>query len=543
MTGDLPDRTRRRLLMSGAAYAATTWAGVSVFDSPLSSASASVAGLAEAQASQPFSFDWLTSLAQRLSAQPWLAPQPRYGELLNRLGYETFMGIRTRPGHELWDNSGLPFSVEFFHLDNNTRSPVEINIVDANGQARPLTYDPGMFSYPHPELAKALPADLGYGGFRLRDRRGDKREWLAFKGASYFRSPGSLNQYGLSARGVGANTGVADTETFPTFTRFWLYKPNPDDDALTICALLEGETMTGAYRMTCQRPGDVVMDIESRLFMRTDIQRLAIAPLTSMFWFSESNQRAGSDWRPEVHDSDGLAMITGQGEHIWRALDNPPRPDYSTFTDTNPRGFGLLQRDRAFDHYQDSAVSFENRPSAWIEPKGNWGAGSVGLFEWSTTEEIYDNVNAFWVPERPATAGTAWAFDYRLSWTDESPFPDTLAQVVATRTGRAGKPSDYDKQRATSRKFVIDFDGPAIADIDPVTQLSIDVTPSHGMITNPYVIPVGSASGRWRAFFDWTGETPADQEAVVLNAVLRAPDHKTLSETWVYSYYPRALPR
>jgi glucans biosynthesis protein len=505
--------------------------------SPLSSALAA----SNPTASHAFSYDRLVRQAQRLAARPYVPPRPRYDELLNKLSYQAFTKIRTRPGHELWQGTKLPFAVEFFHLDDNTRLPVEINIVK-HGRAHRLAYDPRTFIYPDSSLAGHLPHDLGYGGFRLHDQRSDGHEWLAFKGASYFRSPGTEDQYGLSARGIAVDTGMGGDESFPRFTRFWLYKPAPGDDAITICALLEGDHLTGAYRMRCRRPGDVIMDIESRLFQRKSIERLGVAPLTSMFWFSETNARRGDDWRPEVHDSDGLAIATGAGERIWRALDNPPRPDYSAFSDHNPRGFGLLQRDRVFDHYQDSAVSFERRPSAWIEPHGDWGKGSVGLFELSTNDEIYDNINAFWVPEKPAIAGTDWRFDYRLYWTDHPPFPPAMARVAATRTGRAGKPGNYKQQKPIARKFVIDFEGAVIAGLKPETKLSLDVSTSSGNIVNPYVIPVGTATHRWRAFFDWTGDLPAKQAPVVLQAVLRDADHRTLSETWVYSYYPRALP-
>lgn len=531
MTGSTIDRKRRRLLMSGAA-----WAGVSALGSPIGTAWAN----AGQNSAAPFSFEWLTAHARDLANMPYVAPAESNGDLLDKLGYETFMGIHTRPGHRLWGDGDLPFVVEFFHLDSSTRTPVEINIVD-NGRVHTLAYDPQMFTYPDPTMAERLPADLGYAGFRLHDPRRDDREWLAFKGASYLRSPGSLNQYGLSARGVSVNTGVGDTESFPAFTRFWLYKPNPGDDEIIICALLDGPHVTGAYRMRCRRPGDVVLDVESRLFQRQAVERLGIAPLTSMFWFSETNRRSGTDWRPEVHDSDGLAIATGHGERIWRALDNPPRADYSQFADKNPRGFGLLQRDRHFAHYQDSAVSFERRPSVWVEPRNDWGKGHIGLFELPTEHEIYDNINAFWVPEKPATADQDWRFDYRLTWTDQPPFPSQLARTVATRTGRAGKPGTYKQHGDIARKFVLDFDGAAIATLAPETQLTIDVSASSGRINNPYVIAVGTDTRRWRAFFDWVGDAPADDAPVVLKAVLRRDDER-LSETWVYSYYPQPLP-
>ncbi|MGN8160413.1 glucan biosynthesis protein [Salinisphaera sp. RV14] len=526
------DRCRRRLLQATAA-----WVGAgSIGRLPVAWAAASGAPLS---GGAPFSFHRLIDHAGHLATLPYVPPQPRYGKLLSEIGYQTFMGIETRKGHELWADTDLPFAVEFFHLDNGTRVPVDINIV-SDGRAHHLDYDPRMFVYPDPAMARRMPDDLGYAGFRLHDARTDHREWLAFKGASYFRSPGTENQYGLSARGVAVNSAEPGPESFPDFTRFWLQRPAPSDDEITIWALLEGEHLTGAYEMRCRRPGDVIMDIRSRLFQRKAIDRLGIAPLTSMFWFSETNARRGADWRPEVHDSDGLAIATGRGERIWRALNNPPRPDISLFADENPRGFGLLQRDRDFDHYQDSGVAFERRPSAWIEPAGHWGAGHVALFELPTREEINDNINAFWVPDKPATANARWAFDYTLSWTDQAPFPRDLARVRATRTGRAGRPGTYRDRSPLDRKFVIDFTGGPIAG-KPGKDVHIDASASRGRIDNPYVVAIGANEPGWRVFLDWLGDKPpGPAEAAVLRCRLMRGD-KPLTETWVYSYYPRPL--
>ncbi|HET7314452.1 glucan biosynthesis protein [Salinisphaera sp.] len=489
---------------------------------------------------RPFSFDRLIAHARELAALPYIPRQPRHADLLDSLGYETFMGIRTRDGHQLWEGTARPFIMGFFHLDNGARTPVDINIV-ADGRATRLAYDPHMFVYPEPGLAQRLPPDLGYAGFRLYDARTDYREWLAFKGASYFRSPGTENQYGMSARGVSVNTGEPEPESFPDFTRFWIERPAPGDDEITIWALLEGEHLTGAYRMRCRRPGDVIMDIQTRLFQRKAIDRLGIAPLTSMFWFSQINARRGRDWRPEVHDSDGLAIATGAGERIWRVLNNPPRPDISLFADRDPRGFGLLQRDRNFDHYQDSAVSFERRPGTWVEPAGGWGDGRVALFAFPTSKEIYDNINAFWIPSKAATANARWAFDYRLSWTDDPPFPADLAQVVTTRTGRAGDPGSYAERKPTDRKFVIDFVGGPIGRTPPGDDIVIDAGASFGRIDNPYVIAIGSGERGWRVFIDWVGEVPPDRQAAVLRCRLRRGD-TVLTETWVNSYYPQPMP-
>lgn len=491
-----------------------------------------------AEAGTPFSFAWLVVHARQVAAAPYVAPAPVAAAA--RLGYAVSIATRTRPGHQLWHDRRHPFSVEFFPVDKGSPVPVAIHLV-TDGRARRLAYDPDMFIYPRPGLAAELPRDLGYAGFRLHDTRRDHREWLAFKGASYFRSPGPDNQYGLSARGVTVDSGEPGPESFPDFTAFWIEQPAPGADTITIWALLDGPHLTGAYQMRCRHPGDVLMDIRARLFQRRAIDRLGIAPLTSMFWFSETNARHGADWRPEVHDSDGLAMATGAGEHLWRPLANPPRPDLSLFRDHNPRGFGLAQRDRAFDHYQDAAVSFERRPCAWVSPIGDWGPGQVALFELPTDGETHDNINVFWIPERPARAGARWGFDYRLSWTDRVPVPADLARVVATRTGAAGTPQTYAERATTDRKFVIDFNGGPAGAGPPGSDVVIDASASAGRISNPYLDLIGAQHPGWRLFVDWLGPAPAGDVPVVLRCTLTRAG-RPLTETWTYSYYPQPLP-
>jgi glucans biosynthesis protein len=525
------DLGRRRLLVS-----TTALAGVSFL--PAWATTGSVPALP--RDGEAFDFEALVAHARALSHQPYHAPDERYAELLDEIGYEAFMGIHTRKEVALWADAATPVTVEFFHLDQNARAPVAIHVVES-GRSRRIQYNGDLFRYDDPALAKRLPADLGFSGFRMLGRGDPAREWLAFKGASYFRSPGGLDQYGLSARGVAIDTGYGADEAFPNFTQYWLIKPEPDAATITICALLEGQHVTGAYRIKLSRPNDIILDIETRLFQRNDVQRLGIAPLTSMFWFSETNARRGVDWRPEIHDSDGLAMTTGQDQRLWRALVNPPRTQYSAFQDKNPKGFGLLQRDRVFDHYQDPEVGFENRPSLWVEPRGNWGSGHVGLLELPTDEEVYDNINVFWVPAGKTASGNEWQFDYRLHWGADQPDPPQLARVMATRTGRAGAPGTYEDQSVLARKFVIDFAGHALDSLDKDDAPEPQVHASHGKIDNPYVRYV-EKTGRWRVFFDWKGELPPNDTPVELQAALRH-GARQITETWLYAYYPEALPR
>jgi periplasmic glucans biosynthesis protein len=273
--------------------------------------------------------------------------------------------------------------------------------------------------------------------------------------------------------------------------------------------------------------------VHCELFFRADISRLGVAPLTSMYWYGENERRKAADWRPEIHDNDGLALWTGKGERIWRPLNNPPQVTTNSFADNNPRGFGLMQRDRDFADYEDDGAFYNKRPGIWVEPKGNWGAGAVQLVEIPTDDEIHDNIVAYWRPDGDIRAGDTQSFDYRLYWQDGEPaYPKAIANVVATRLGRGGVPGQIPWPR-DKHKFVVDFTGGALTQM----QQRFDVTPvtstSRGKIDNGYVIKV-VGTDRWRALFDLQldGNAPVD-----LRLYLKL-GNKTLSETWLYQYYP-----
>jgi glucans biosynthesis protein len=281
-----------------------------------------------------------------------------------------------------------------------------------------------------------------------------------------------------------------------------------------------------------RRAKAVVIDVEKALFLRQDVARLGIAPLTSMYWYSEKAKPSAIDWRPEIHDSDGLAMWTGTGERIWRPLNNPPRIIVSAFADENPKGFGLLQRDRAFDHYLDG-VYYDRRPSLWVEPQGSWGRGSVQLVEIPTDDEIHDNIVAMWVPAEPARAGQAIELRYRTVWSAEEPFPTPLARVVATRFGNGGQAGTVRPQGV--RKFMVEFRG------EPLTRLAAGEIPqpilwaSRGTFSNVVAEAVpNDVPGHWRAHFDLTASGP---EPVEMRCFLRNRE-TVLSETWLYQYHP-----
>jgi glucans biosynthesis protein len=331
-----------------------------------------------------------------------------------------------------------------------------------------------------------------------------KSNWLAYQGASYFRSAGSQDQYGLSARGIAIDTGIDGKEEFPAFTHFWVERNGPW--AYTIYALLDGESVTGAYRFVSRFDRGAIQDVSAVLHLRRDVARLGIAPATSMFWYGEGNRAAAVDWRPEIHDSDGLAMATGAGEHIWRPLENPPRATLDSFQDDNPRGFGLIQRDRDFGHYQDDGAFYDRRPNLWIEPKGQWGRGAVTLFAFPTDRETVDNIVAFWVPAEPARQGQRLAFDYRLTWNSTDPLAGRNARAVACWTGNAGRPGLDPIPGA--RKLVVDFLGDSLAGLDIKSGVAAVIDVTGGKLLSSHAYPVIGQTDRWRVMADIAAAPP-----------------------------------
>jgi periplasmic glucans biosynthesis protein len=476
---------------------------------------------------RPFGFDRLIEDARQLARAPYRTPEVRQREVHDQIGYDRHNQIVYRPSHTLWGEEAGP-PVRLFHPGRLFAEPVSISVVEGD-QAREILYSPDYFDMPADHPARNLE-DPGFVGFRVM-YPDQSRDWLAFLGASYFRSAGPFDQFGLSARGIAVNTASEGDEEFPRFSAIWLERAGNSE--VVIYALLEGPSLTGAYRLVSRLDSGVVQDVDARLFLRADIARLGVAPLTSMFWYGSHNRDQATDWRPQIHDSEGLEMWTGTGERIWRPLGNPPRVVTNMFIDTNPRGFGLMQRDRNFENYQDDGVFYERRPSLWVEPLGKWGDGSVQLVEIPTDDEIYDNIVAFWVPREEAIAGREYALRYRLHWSDKSPAPPPGAWVVATRTGMGGVPGQERPEGVT--KFVVDFDGPALAGLDRESGVTAEVEVSGGEAHEIKAYPVVSTS-RWRAIFDLV---PQSSDAIDMRLRLVHNGH-ALGERWVFQYFSGA---
>jgi len=483
-------------------------------------------------APEPFSFDLLKQKARALADAPWHDPKSPHGEILQEIDYDAFQKIIFRRDASLFADSADAPPIQLFHLGRFFQEPCSIAVVE-NGTARQIQYRKSYFDMPEDHVARGLPEDIGFAGFRVM-APSQKTDWLAFLGAAYFRSSGALDQYGLSARAVAIDTALPTPEEFPRFVGFWM-EPNGSPDKIIIYCLMDGPSIAGAFRMDCVKSAGVVMDIEACLYPRKPIQRLGIAPLTSMFWYGENNRRQAVEWRPEIHDSDGLAIWTGAGERIWRPIGNPPRVMTNSFQDNNPRGFGLLQRDRAFDHYQDDGVFYDRRPSVWVEPKGDWGAGSVQLVEIPTDDEIHDNIVAYWVPAEPAVPGKEINLSYWLHWEADEPFPAPLGRVVDTFSGIGGIAGQPRPKGVT--KFVIDFEG---GDLESYKRGEIEavVTISRGELGLVDAYPLANNRKRVRAFFNVKAE---GDEPVDMRLFLRGKDGRALSETWLYQYFPSQM--
>jgi glucans biosynthesis protein len=421
----------------------------------------------------------------------------------------------------IWPDSATP--IRFFPLNRYAHTPVAISLVE-NGRARRFDFRRDLFSG-----AERLPADVaGFSGFRVMNP-GGRGDWLAFQGASYFRSAGPLHQYGLSARGLAIDTGLGRPEEFPRFTHFWLERG--PGDALTVYALLDSPSAAGAWRFVNRRsPTAFTQEVSLVLSLRKDVERLGFAPLTSMFWYGEGSRDKAVDWRPEIHDSDGLAVLTGAGERLWRPLNNPPRPTTNSFIDRDPKGFGLLQRDRNFDHYQDEGVYYDKRPSLWVEPQGSWGPGAVTLFEIPTRGETDDNIVAFWVPAAPAKAGNRYTLDYRLHWVGSEPRPAAVARAVDCWRGVAGRPGTEPLANAT--RLVADFAGPNLAGLDRSSGVEAVVSLSAGQPISSVAYPVVGAENRWRMIVDVPHKSG---ETTDLRAYLKRKD-AALTETLLYQF-------
>ena len=414
-----------------------------------------------------FSLDDVSAKAKELAGQKYEAPRSNLPNEFREMKFADYQKIRFRNEKAEWADQNTPFKLSFYHQGMHFDTPVKINEVTAT-TVEEIKYDPSRFSFGDVKFDPKATENLGWAGFRVLYpiNKADKQdEIMTMLGASYFRVVGKDQIYGLSARGMAIDTALPSGEEFPRFTEFWIEKPKPNDKHLVIFALLDSPRATGAYRFTL-RPGmDTVVDVKAQMFLRDKVGKLGIAPLTSMYLFGANQPSKVLNYRRELHDSSGLAIHAGNGEWIWRPLNNPKHLSVSNFSVENPLGFGLLQRGRDFSHYEDLDDRYDKRPSAWIEPKGDWGKGTVNLVEIPTADETNDNIVAFWSPEKQPEPLKPFDFAYRMHWTlDEAALHPTDSAWVKQTLRSTGdvKQSNLIRQPDGSVAYLVDFEGPSL---------------------------------------------------------------------------------
>jgi periplasmic glucans biosynthesis protein len=475
----------------------------------------------------PFSHDWLVAHAEGLAKQPFVAQEVKTPKELSGLSYSAYKKIRAKPEEQLWKDAPISFRAEALHGSHYYKNPVRIYQME--GERKPAVeyaYSPSKFNFEAAGLTPGPDAAIGFSGFSLQTASDSSpnafEECAIFQGATYFRALAKGQVYGATARGLAVNCGQPPGEEFPFFHSFWLVEPKHGDVSVTIYALLDSESVTGAYKFVLTPGRSAHMDVECNLFSRKALAYVGIAPLTTMYLHGPNERRRFDDYRPQVHDSDGLAIWNGAGEWIWRSLINPERLQFSAFTDNNIKGFGLLQRDRVFADYQDVDQHYGERPSVWVEPDGDWGEGSIDLLELPSSEESNQNVVAFWKPKNGLTPGVNHHYRYRLHWCWESPVRSLLAQVSQVRIGKGGS--------AGARRIVTEFMGAPNYDGVPLT---FDVRASSGKIepASPQVV-FNPATGCHRIAFDFI---PASGDAADIRGVLMS-NGKPASEVWTFRW-------
>ena len=556
-----PLRPRRRLKIS--ALFSFLLAGAAMI-LPLGQALAALDGMDptveefwESEIQAPFDLPDVESKARSLAAKPFQDTAGGVPDFLLKVSYDQWREIRFRPEKSQWREEELPFELQFFHPGLFYNKMVIINLVTEDG-VRELPFSPDLFSYGENDFQqKVASAKLSFAGFRIHyplNKPDYKDEVAVFLGASYFRAVGKGIQYGLSARGIALDTALPSGEEFPFFQEYWIVKPNTSSKKLTVFALLNSPSCTGAYKFVIIPGPETVIIADCTIFLRKEVAKLGIAPLTSMFLYGETENGMPGDYRPEVHDSDGLLIRTSEGNYIWRPLANQRRLGVSTFKANNLQGFGLLQRDGVFDHYQDLEARYEMRPSLWIQPIGKWGNGQVELIEIPSEKEINDNIVAFYVPAKKVEVGPDGKpippkpdaikepkrFSYIMRWMKHQGKSVPVAEAVATRFAK-GKTDRH-------KRTIVDFEGALINQLPADTGLSTEISVGEGARLVEKQLMKNEVTGGWRLAFEIMLDARDDLKSafidtsrvVKLSALLKKGDNipDPLSVNWTYHLQP-----
>jgi glucans biosynthesis protein len=487
-----------------------------------------------------FDFDQLAARALTLAKNSYSAPSTKLPSALADLKFEQYAQIQYKNDHALWRKEGLPFQLTFFHEGMQQYNiPVKIHVVGADGKEQLVTFDPANFDYGANKLSADELKDLQFAGLRVQTPINVKDRFdqvLVFQGASYLRAIGKGQRFGLSARGLAVDTALPSGEEFPQFTEFWVVRPHAGDKSLTLYALMDSPSVTGAYRFVLHPGVSTVTEVKARVFLRNKVGKLGLAPLTGMFLFGPSQPSPITDFRPALHDSEGLSIHTGTDVWIWRPLVDPKALTVSSFALTDPKGFGLMQRSHEFADYQDLDDRYDLRPSGWVDIKNHWGAGKVELVEIPTPDETNDNIVAYWVPAQQPAPLQPLDYEYSVRWENtEQTQPENVAHVSQTRYSMGTvKQSDLVRKPDGSEEFVIDFAGLNLDELgtDQPVQAVVEADPRLSIVETRVV--KNDAEGGYRVLLRYRHKQPGDSSLPMeLKAYLHS-GNTTLSETWSY---------
>ena len=496
-----------------------------------------------AEQAQAFALDEVTAQAKALMAKPYAAPVSNLPPVFSSMQFADYQKMQPRREKFEWTNLDTPFKLSFYHQGMHFNTPVKINEIVGN-KVQEFKYDPAAFDFGDLHFDKETTSKLGYAGFRVLYPINEKNrldEIMSVLGASYFRVIGKGQTYGLSSRGLAIDTALPMAEEFPAFREFWIERPKPQDQQLVIYALLDSPRATGAYRFVLRPGDDSILDVQSRIFMRGAVSKVGIAPLTSMYLFGPSQKPPVPNFRPALHDSNGLAIHTGSGEWLWRPLNNPKYLATSTFQVTNPKGFGLLQRGREFSRFEDLKDRYDLRPSAWIEPTNDWGKGKVELAEIPTGDETNDNIVAFWTPDQLPPPGKPMKFDYRMHWTMNEPalIDKNIGWVKQTLlTPGEIMQKNLIRHLDGSTGILVDFEGPALANLPSSAAVSAQVSIGDNAEIIENVLQRNQPINGWR--LSLRIKVKDVKQPVEIRAALVDGD-KPLSETWSFQLPPYSV--
>ncbi|WP_236037071.1 glucan biosynthesis protein G [Marinomonas vulgaris] len=469
-----------------------------------------------------FSHQTVVDLAKELANSP-MKPVDKAPQALNDMDYSTYRQINFQQNQAVWGNTPTRFSVQMFAPGFLFKDLVSIDVVES-GRAFPLSVSSDSFNTPTPEISELIAQVGKYAGLRLHYPMNTPEvndEFVVFQGASYFRAVSKGQSYGLSARGLAVDVAQPKGEEFPMFTKFWIERPSSSQDAIVVHALLDSKSVTGAYRFGIYPGKPTRMDVKTTLFPRVDVKHVGIAPLTSMFMHNGTMDKSDvPDYRPAVHDSEGLQILTGKDEMLWRPLNNPNNLEISAFSDASPKGFGLIQRHRMFEDYQDLEANYHTRPSAWIKPLNDWGEGHVELVEIPSAAETNDNIVAYWQPKEGLKKGETYEFQYLMTWSNDTPVSLDFPRTVRSAQGH--------KLFTTTPEVVIDFN--KLPDVN-IKELNVHASISNGEILDAWIDKNPHNKGvRVYVTFD-----PQDADLSELRVQLKKDD-VAVAPTWLYRW-------